>query len=116
MEVDGQAKTDEAQGLASMFSAEKILQMRNKVQKNLKHQTKPPMILSQMDAITDPLANFPFADADESCTALLPECEVPSSSRTQLYTCINSFDSINGYFVDIKVSKRCFNQLMSVQF
>lgn len=104
MDVDGQeAQLDETRGLASKFSAEKIAQMRNKVQKNLKHQTKH-LILSQQDAITDPLANLPFAEADESCTKALQECELPSSSRTQLYSCINSFDSINGYFIDIKVS------------
>lgn len=103
MEVDGQKESNETPGLASKFSAEQIAQMRTKVKKNLKHQVKQLPFLPQQDETADPLADLPFADANETCTKALQECELPSSSRIQLYSCTSSFDSINGYFTDLKV-------------
>lgn len=105
MEVDGQSTSDETQGLASKFSAEKIAQMRSKVQQNIKAHPRQ-LIFSQPD-ITDPLANLPFAEAGDSCTKAIQECELPSSSRTQLYSCGNSFDHINGYFTKVGVLTCC---------
>lgn len=105
MEVDGQSK--QAPGLTAKFSAEQIAQMRNKVQKNLKHQVKP-ISSTQQDEIADPLADLPFLEAGDSCTRILQECEQPSSSRIQLYSCASSFDSINGYFNEPKVRLKFF--------
>lgn len=107
MEVDGQSKGSSATpGLTSKFSAEQIAQMRTKVQKNLKHQVKPLPVSTYHDEIADPLADLPFDDAGDTCTRALQECEQPSSSRAQLYSCVNSFDTINGYFNEAKVSHK----------
>lgn len=108
MEVDSQARqSDAVPGLASKFSAEQIAQMRNKVQKNLKHQVKQVTVLpQQQDETADPLADLPFAEAGDSCSRALQECELPSSSRIQLYSCANAFDLINEYFIKVSYNNK----------
>lgn len=88
--------------------------MRSKVQQNIKSHPRQ-LIFSQPD-ITDPLANLPFAEAGDSCTKAIQECELPSSSRAQLYSCGNSFDHINGYFTKVGVLTCCRQSIFPIAF